>query len=120
MSTSKNILLVEDEVRIAIDMEGTLTKLGHHLILATTTVEAMQAASHSIDVTVLDFHLKAGDTSVLAQHLHARGIPFVVCSGTACIEELGAAFSPRASYRSRFPTMAWSQPSSLPARRATD
>ncbi len=66
MSTSKHILLVEDEMLIALDMESTLADVGHRVTTASTVDEAMQVLSGGgIDMAVLDFHLREGDTSTL-------------------------------------------------------
>lgn len=93
MSTSKHILIIEDEALIALDMAATLEELGHRV----TTVAAMREAerlvwSGDIDLAVLDYHLKDGTTDRLARQLQERGVPFVICSGTAGLSELGAAF----------------------------
>jgi DNA-binding response OmpR family regulator len=40
MSSSKRILIVEDEMMIALHMEDTLAALGHKVTTATTSQEA--------------------------------------------------------------------------------
>ena len=47
MSTSKNILIVEDEMMIALHIEDTLTQLGHHVVTAITTAQAEEAVSYT-------------------------------------------------------------------------
>ena len=82
----KRILLVEDEMLIALDIEATLHQLGHEVFSA-------KHLEHGVDLAILDFQLKAGDTTGLAHHLRDIGIPFVVCSGNISLDDLGAAFA---------------------------
>lgn len=89
----RRILLVEDEMLIALDIESTLHELGHAVFSATTVAEALQHLEHGIDLAILDFQLQGGDTTGLARHLRASGIPFVVCSGDIGLDDLGAAFA---------------------------
>jgi CheY-like chemotaxis protein len=94
MSLAKRILLVEDEALIALDIEATLQQLGHEVTTVMTTDEAMSKLdSMRFDLAILDYHLKEGDTADLAAHLSQVGLPFVVCSGSTGLEELGAAFA---------------------------
>jgi CheY-like chemotaxis protein len=94
MSLAKRILLVEDEILIALDIEETLHQLGHRVTTVTTNSEAMALLrSATFDLAVLDYHLKDGDTSDLAAYLSSIRTPFVVCSGSTGIEELGATFA---------------------------
>ena len=93
MSTTKHILVVEDEALIALDMETTLRDLGHRVTTAATTAVAESVlAANEIDLAVLDYHLKDGTCDKLARSLRQKGIPFVICSGTAGLSELGQAF----------------------------
>ncbi len=93
MSTSKHILIVEDEALIALDIQSTLEDLGHTTAIASDTAAAEAAiGAGGIDLVILDYHLKNGTTERLAKQLHAGGIPFVVCSGTAGMAELSEVF----------------------------
>lgn len=90
---SKRILVVEDETMIAFHIEESLAQLGHSIRTAATTAEAEAIlASTSIDVAVLDYHLADGTSGHLAARLRELAIPFVVCSGTAGLSELGEVF----------------------------
>jgi CheY-like chemotaxis protein len=92
MST-KRFLLVEDEPLIALDIELTLQQLGHVVLTTTSNEEATALLqTRPVDLAILDFRVRDGDTSELAGQLHARAIPFVVCSGSAALQELGEAF----------------------------
>lgn len=92
--SSKRILLVEDEPLIALDIETTLSDLGHEVLLATTLAEAMaHVEASALDVAILDYHLKEGDTTGVAARLRQGGIPFIVCSGGFGVEEFNAVFA---------------------------
>ena len=91
MSATKRILVVEDEMIIALDMESTLTDLGHEVVIATTTAEAI-LHSGDIDLAIVDYHLKDGKTDEVAMELRRKGVPFIVCSGSAGLQELGEVF----------------------------
>lgn len=101
MSHAKRILIVEDEALIALDMESSLSDLGHAVEIVASLREADElVADRNYDLVVLDFHLSDGDAGVLVRALHGKGIPFVICSGTAAREELvpllaGGTFLPK-------------------------
>src|SRR4051812_12677235 len=77
----KTILIVEDEAIIAMDMEMTLTELGHRVFIAPDPVGAARALDeHRIDAALLDWHGAA--STPLGEMLRQRGIPFALCSGT--------------------------------------
>lgn len=77
------------------DMESTLQDLGHTVWSAMTAAEAdeMILRKQTIDLAVIDYHLRDGDSSALAERLAAAGIPFIVASGSTSIAELGAIFA---------------------------
>ena len=93
MSAAKRILIVEDEVLVALDMEGTLNDLGHTTATATTVAEALQLLdAGGIDLAIVDYHLKDGTADLLGASLRRRNIPFIVCSGGAGLQEFGEMF----------------------------
>ncbi|MES2288525.1 MAG: response regulator [Pseudomonadota bacterium] len=61
---SANILIVEDEMMIAFDMEATLEDLGHVVVgIAPDLETAMSIADeHSIDLALVDMNLRDGQT----------------------------------------------------------
>ncbi len=82
MSPSKRILIVEDEMMIALHIETTLTELGHKVVTAMTTADAEKAVEAcEVDLALVDYKLTDGNSEPLMERLHAAGIPFVVCSG---------------------------------------
>jgi CheY-like chemotaxis protein len=90
----RRILVVEDELVIAIDMEATLADLGHDVASVTSSADAKaRLAEWRPDLVFLDYHLRDGDAGELAAYLNSVSIPFVVCSGSTGIEELGDIFA---------------------------
>ena len=93
MSTAKTILIVEDEALVALDIESTLGELGHDTATATTVAEALQLLeSGRFDLAIVDYHLKDGTADQLGMTLRSRNIPFVLCSGSAGLQEFGEVF----------------------------
>lgn len=81
---SRRVLVVDDELLIAMDLELILTELGARVVgPATNLALALQlAATEQIDCAVLDVHL-GEDVSVtpVVDTLKARSIPFVFATG---------------------------------------
>jgi CheY-like chemotaxis protein len=78
------ILVVEDEMVVAMMLEGMLKDLGYRVIKAARVSRAAGfAATEAIDAAVLDVNL-AGEASYrVAEELRRRGIPFAFASGYA-------------------------------------
>jgi CheY-like chemotaxis protein len=76
------VLVVEDEMLVAMMLEGMLHDLGYRVIKAARVAKAVGlAGSEAIDFAILDVNL-AGETSYqVADVLRLRGIPFVFASG---------------------------------------
>lgn len=90
----KRILVVEDEMLVALDIESTLTELGHAVSVATSCTEALAIVdAGGVAFAVIDYHLRDGTTDELATRLRNAGVPFIVCSGTAGLIDLGEPFS---------------------------
>jgi CheY-like chemotaxis protein len=81
---SRRILVVDDELLIAMDMEQMLVDLGAEVVgPATTLNSALQlATTEQIDCAVLDVNL-GDNVSVgpVVDALRARQIPFVLATG---------------------------------------
>ena len=93
MSTSKRILIVEDEALISLDIQTTLEDLGHQTVAASSNAAAAAAlAAGSFDLAILDYNVLDGQTDSLASLLQHSRTPFLVCSGTAGISELSEGF----------------------------
>lgn len=82
MSTSKKILIVEDEMMIALHIEDTLAQLGHKVETALTASEAnRRVEAGGIDLALVDYNITDGNTETLMARLQEVGVPFVVCAG---------------------------------------
>ena len=83
MSTSRSILIVEDEPLIAMMLEDFLESLGHSVAATCDSVgEAMTAASKDgFDLAILDVNLKGESVWPVASLLRERGLPFIIASG---------------------------------------
>lgn len=83
MSGGTKVLIVEDDVLIAMDLEDELTDRGFAVTACVTTVaqarDAIEAAPP--DVAILDMHLKSETTFDLAGALQSRGVPYIFVSG---------------------------------------
>lgn len=78
----RQVLLVEDNVLIAMDVESMLEELGAVTILTASTIgEAQEFAEQPIDFAILDLHLGSETSLPIAKALGERGISFVFASG---------------------------------------
>jgi len=80
----KNILVLEDQILIAMEVEHSLLQMGARSVVLTSTVsEALDALENSIpDVAVLDINIGPSVTSFLvAEALLRRGAPWVFATG---------------------------------------
>jgi CheY-like chemotaxis protein len=79
----KRILVVEDEVLIAVMVTDMLAGLGVTVIGPATTIEAglSLAGSESFDAAVLDINVRGERIDPIADLLVARGIPMLFATG---------------------------------------
>ncbi len=77
------VLVVEDEMTIALLVEEMLIGLGHEVAgLALRLSQATKLAQNAqIDFAVLDVNLDGGPSFPVAQILESRGVPFVFATG---------------------------------------
>jgi DNA-binding response OmpR family regulator len=77
------LLIVEDEVIIAMELQSALEEAGAKVIgPAHTFKAAMQCAAHKeISAAILDLRLGSHSAGPIAQRLTERGIPFLIYSG---------------------------------------
>jgi CheY-like chemotaxis protein len=76
------VLLVEDEMLVAMMLEGMLRDLGCRVIKAARVAKAVGlVASETIDFAILDVNLAGEPSYRVADELRRRGIPFVFASG---------------------------------------
>lgn len=83
-TAGRRILVVEDEMIVAMFVQDALAEIGCDVVGAASRVEqAMDLIDREdIDAAVLDLNLGRGQTSYpIAEALAARGIPFVFSTG---------------------------------------
>jgi CheY-like chemotaxis protein len=82
-SPGKRVLVVEDEMRIRMLLEGMLDDLGHTVAGEAGGIdEAIALAKQAeFDVALLDVNLNGRPITPVVEILIARGVPFVFASG---------------------------------------
>lgn len=89
MSRPEKILLLEDEILIALDVEYALEGAGFTRLNSFSRCD--QAIFYLQDTTpdaaLVDLHLQDGISREVVSILHERGVPFVVYSGMPCLPE---------------------------------
>ena len=84
------VLIVEDEVFVAMDMADTLSDYGYECVgVADDTPSAMRLASQSIDVALVDVNLCDGATGPMIGELLAKNHGARVIFVTANPRQLG-------------------------------
>jgi two-component SAPR family response regulator len=83
LQIAKRVLIVEDEVLLALHLEDLLTELGCEVVGQFTRIDgAMKFARESeIDFAVLDINVAGTMSFPIADVLRERGIPFAFASG---------------------------------------
>src|SRR5690606_28362401 len=81
--TGMRVLLVEDEVIIAMEIEDILREIGCVVVGPVGTVEsaARLAREGALDAAVLDVSVDGEKIFPVAEKLQSRGIPFVFTTG---------------------------------------
>ena len=77
------VLVVEDEILVALLLEEMLESLGHEVIGPVATLEkAVVAATEAApDLAILDVNLRGRETYPVADILRARQVPFIFATG---------------------------------------
>lgn len=77
------ILIVEDEMLVAMFIEDMVGDLGHQVVGPVMRLETALAAAENedIDLAILDINLAGKQSFPVAGRLTERGIPFVFASG---------------------------------------
>lgn len=85
LPSRRRVLVVEDEVIVALLVEDMLAELGHEVVgLATSLEEAMRlAGTLAIDLAILDINLDGRASFPVAELLARRGVPFLFATGYA-------------------------------------
>ena len=81
--TGRRILVVEDDILIAMLIEEILQDLGCVIVGPVATLDAALrlAGDEALDAAVLDVTIRGGQIYPAAERLLARGIPFILASG---------------------------------------
>jgi CheY-like chemotaxis protein len=90
--TPLRVLVVEDDMMIAMMLQDSLTKLGFEVVGPAARVDsAVQLAEReTMDAALLDINLAGEKVDRVAERLSLRGIPFAFVSG------YGASWIPKA------------------------
>jgi DNA-binding response OmpR family regulator len=76
------LLIVEDAVLLAMELEDGLAEMGVHVVgTAASLAEAQRMANLSFEVAILDVNLNGEPVIPVAQALAEQGIPFIFATG---------------------------------------
>jgi CheY-like chemotaxis protein len=75
------VLIVEDEIIVALFMEDLLGEFGYEVAGVASQLDDAMAHAPDYDMAVLDVHLNGRDVFDFADTLAARGTPFVFATG---------------------------------------
>ena len=77
------VLVVEDDMLIALDIEQTLQNLGCIVVgpVSKLDLALRLAEGEALDAAILDVNIRGGPVFPVADRLRARGIPFALASG---------------------------------------
>lgn len=90
----RSVLLVEDNMIIAMDGEDALRDLGAEVLTASNVARARDAIEGgTVDLAVLDFNLGSESSLPVADLLTERGIPFLFATGYGDGLDLPARFT---------------------------
>lgn len=78
-----NILIVEDEILVAADLEATIEDLGHSSVgIAPDMNAAMMLAQQKPDLALVDLNLRDGETGpLIGEELARSGVAVVFVTG---------------------------------------
>ncbi|KEQ08414.1 MAG: response regulator [Alphaproteobacteria bacterium] len=84
------ILVLEDDVLLAMDVEDHLTEQGVRVVGPFGRIpQALEAvASTDLDGAILDLNLNGELSFPVIEALQSKGVPLIVCSGYAELPEL--------------------------------
>lgn len=81
-ATGQCVLLVEDEMCLAMMLQDLLEDAGYRVIKAARLPGALALAEvEDIDAAILDVNLAGKDVFPVADELRRRGVPFMFASG---------------------------------------
>ncbi|WIJ24299.1 HWE histidine kinase domain-containing protein [Devosia sp. RR2S18] len=78
----RSVMIVEDQVLIAMDLEMMLSEAGMSVVTAASVRESLnKVQEHALDAAILDFNLGEESSLQVAEELQRRGVPFAFASG---------------------------------------
>jgi DNA-binding response OmpR family regulator len=83
MGKAWRVLIVEDEMLLAMNLEDMLQELGHEVVAVATRIpQALTLAANSeIDFAILDLNLSGELSFPIADTLRNRAVPFMFSTG---------------------------------------
>src|SRR6187200_3055669 len=82
----RSILVVENELLIALDIVQALENAGANATMTTTARHAMILADHDgLAGAIMDHGLNDGDSTAVCARLKERGIPYISYSGYSAV-----------------------------------
>jgi CheY-like chemotaxis protein len=83
LQAAKRILIVEDEILVALHLEDVLVELGHRVVGPCSRIQIAieMARTEDIDFAVLDINVAGAPSFPVVDILRQRRIPFVFASG---------------------------------------
>jgi DNA-binding response OmpR family regulator len=83
LRAAKRILIVEDEILVALHLEDVLLEMGHRVVGPCSRIQSAieMARTEDIDFAVLDINVAGAPSFPVVDILRQRSIPFVFASG---------------------------------------
>ena len=82
---NRKVFVVEDEMLVLIMIESMLEDLGCTDVVVASTVQSALSlvGNNDFDIAMLDMNLGGASSSLIADALDTRGVPFAFCTGNA-------------------------------------
>ena len=80
-SAKPRVLIVEDEIVVALFLEDVLDEFGYQVAGVVTQLDDAMARDQDYDIALLDVHINGRNVFAFADMLAGRGIPFVFATG---------------------------------------
>jgi CheY-like chemotaxis protein len=81
MRAMTRILIVEDEIIVALFMEDILAEFGYQVAGVVSHLDEAMTRPRDYDLAVLDVHLNGRDVFDFADKLTAEDVPFIFATG---------------------------------------
>lgn len=81
MDGKRRVLIVEDEIIVALFLEDALEEFGYRVAGVVSHLDDAMARETDYDIALLDVHINGRNVFDFADQLAQRGIPFVFATG---------------------------------------